>query len=350
MIKVLINTSPLTNGNAHRGVGQYTQLLTEQLEKNPELSIQRSGQASDAHFPADIVHYPFFDLFYPTLPLWRKAKTVVTIHDVIPLLYPKYYPAGKRGTVIFWRQKAALKTVSAVITDSQASAADIEKFLGISAHKITVAPLAANPLLAPAKPAQIAAARKRWNLPAKYLLYVGDINYNKNIPQLIKTLKFLPADISLVCVGKNFYPQEIPEWRWIEAQIALSDVGDRIKFITDLASDEVETLAALYTGATIYVQPSLYEGFGLPVLEAMTCHTPVVATKTSSLLEVVGEAGLLVEPTAEALTAGITQVLEYSAAKRQKVITTAAAWAKTFDWQKTAAITAKVYQSIIERS
>jgi len=347
MIKILIDTSPLSNGNSHRGVGQYTKLLITELEKISDLDVQRTDKIPPPIITPDIIHFPFFDLFFPTLPLWRKAKTVVTIHDVIPLLHPAEYPVGKRGTLSFWRQKTALKTVACVITDSAASAADIEKYLKVPAKKIQVIHLAANPALALVKPAQLKLTSEKFDLPDKYLLYVGDINYNKNLPQLIKALKFLPDDIQLVCVGKNFYPHDIPEWRWIETQIALSNVTTRVRFITNVLPADSVSLSAIYTGAIAYVQPSLSEGFGLPVLEAMICQTPVIAANTSALVEVVGEAGILVEPEAEDFAAAVTQVIGWSKAKRQTQLEKASKHAATFSWAKTAEATAKVYQQLV---
>lgn len=346
MIKVFLDTSPLKNANAHRGVGQYTKLLARELEELPDLTLLYPDKLTGTTVKPDVVHYPFFDLFFPTLPLWRSTKTVVTIHDAIPLLYPKYYQPGKRGTLALWRQKAALKTVSAVITDSQASAADITKYLKVPAQKITVIPLAANPELQPAKPKAQELARERWHLPEQFVLYVGDINYNKNIPQLIKMVKFLPESIHLVCVGKNFYPHDVPEWRWIEAQLALSDVTERVQFITDLKPEETEQLAALYSACELYVQPSLAEGFGLPVLEALQCGALVVANKTPALEEIGGEVVQFAGDTGEALAATVTEVLEFSGVKKKSLTSAGKAWAAQFSWPKVAEATAKVYQKL----
>lgn len=346
MIKVLLDTTPLKNGNAHRGVGQYTKLLATELEQQTDLTVLHPNKLTSVPVKPDVVHYPFFDLFFPTLPLWRGAQTVVTIHDVIPLLYPQYYQAGKRGTLALWRQKAALKTVTAVITDSQASATDISKYLSVPAAKITVIPLAANPELQPAKPKVQLEARERWHLPEQFVLYVGDINYNKNIPQLIKMVKFLPESLHLVCVGKNFYPHDIPEWRWIEAQLALSDVADRVHFITDLKSDETEALSALYSSCAVYVQPSLAEGFGLPVLEALQCGALVVANTTPALKEIGGTVVQFTSETGEALATTVTEVYGFSGVKKKALSTAGKAWASQFSWQKVAAATAKVYQKL----
>jgi glycosyltransferase involved in cell wall biosynthesis len=346
MIKLLLDTSPLKNANAHRGVGQYTKLLAAELEKLPDLTLLYPDKLTGAPIKPDIVHYPFFDLFFPTLPLWRNAKTIVTIHDTIPLLYPQYYQPGKRGTLALWRQKAALKTVSAVITDSAASAADITKYLKVPAQKITVVPLAANPELQPAKPKAQELARERWHLPEQFVLYVGDINYNKNIPQLIKMVKFLPESVHLVCVGKNFYPHDVPEWRWIEAQLALSDVVNRVQFITDVKPDETEMLAALYSTCEVYVQPSLAEGFGLPLLEALQCGALVVANKTPALEEIGSDIVNFVDHEGEALAAGVIEMLELSGVKKKTLSTAGKAWAEKFSWEQVAAATAKVYQNV----
>lgn len=349
MLKLFLDTSPLKNGNAHRGVGQYTKLLAAELEKLEDLSVFYPDKPTGTVITPDVIHYPFFDLFFPTLPLWRKAKTVVTIHDTIPLLYPKYYAPGKRGTLALWRQKAALKTISAVITDSQASAADITQYLKVPAEKITVVPLAANPDLQPAKPKTQEEVRTRWHLPEKFLLYVGDINYNKNIPQLIKMLKFLPPEIHLVCVGKNFYAHDVPEWRWIEAQIALSDVSNRVQFITDLKPDEPELLSALYSACEVYVQPSLAEGFGLPVLEALQCGAIVIANRTPALEEIGGEVVQFSGSEAEKLAETVTEVLSWTGVRKKASITTGKAWAAQFSWSKAAAATMQVYQKVFHQ-
>lgn len=346
MPTILIDTSPLTGGHAIRGIGTYTRLLVDELKKLPDMTIQLSGDGVPTAKP-EIIHYPFFDFFKASLPIIRRTKTVVTIHDVIPLLFPDYYPVGKRGSLALMRQKFVLKMVDAIITDSSVSKKDIIRHLGIAEQKISVVALAGNPALQPATQSVLKSVRKRFGLAKNYLLYVGDINYNKNIPQLIKALKLLPETTQLVLVGKNFYPHDIPEWRWIEAQIALSDVTKQVLMLTDIASDDTGTLSALYTGALCYVQPSLYEGFGLPILEAMQCNTVVVASNRASLPEVSGGIAQLCEPTAEAFAATITELQGWSITKREQVLREQRSWLKHFSWQATAQQTASVYQRVL---
>lgn len=346
-LKVVIDTTPLGNANAVRGVGMYTRLLVESLKKF-DVDVLSTTEAEEQKIKPDLVHYPFYDLFFSTLPLVHKNKVVVTVHDVIPLIFPEYYKPGTRGMIKYFKQKVALQRVDGVITDSEASKKDIVNYLGVVQEKVHVVPLAANPYLVAQDERSIRRVRRDYKLPLSYILYVGDINYNKNIPQLIKALKFLPRNVKLVCVGKSFYPHEIPEWQWIETQMALSDVADRVKFLTNVNTDDLNDLAAIYAGAIAYVQPSLYEGFGLPVLEAMQCKTPVVCAKNSSLIEVGGGEVVFVNPEAEEIAKGVEQIMSWSKTKREDKIRSAYKWSQTYSWEKVANETAKVYQLIIK--
>lgn len=344
MIKVLFPNSANSSLHAVRGVGRYTQQLAVALQAGGAVQLIT---AKDKLHP-DIIHYPFFDLFFPTLSIHFLAKTVVTIHDVIPLVFPDHYPVGKRGKLNFVRQKLALKFASAVITDSKHSKIDLETYLGLKEQQIGVIPLAPAGQFEPQSDKKIESVRRQFGLPHQYILYVGDINYNKNLPQLIKSLKYLPWNIQLVCVGKSFYPHNIPEWQVIANQIALSNVEKRVKFITNLQVDQFEELSAIYTGAICYVQPSIYEGFGLPVLEAMACKSPVVCAQISSLIEVTGgEYAFYAQPTAEGIAEAVMRVLDLSQTARKNWLQAAYAWSQTFTWAKTAEQTLAVYQKIL---
>jgi len=188
---------------------------------------------------------------------------------------------------------------------------------------------------------------KKYQLPNQYVLYVGDINYNKNLPTLITALRELPKEISLVLVGKNTKPQDIPEWRAIEEAIDANDLKDRVLRVTDIKENAGETLAAIYQAATVYVQPSLYEGFGLPVLEAMQYRTPVVAADTSSLKEITKNYGVLVTPSSQGIADGVRSVLNTPKVQLDVQIQRASQWAGSFTWQKTAQKTIAVYKKIL---
>lgn len=354
-MKIFLNKIDMQGGHEGRGIGVYTRLLERELSALENVELVESAEA------ADLIHYPTFDLFFPTLPFRGRKPKVVTIHDVIPLEFKNHYPVGVKGMINHWRQSLSLARVKKVITDSTYSAEMIEQHLGVKRDKIAVVGLASSlePSLVESILAQpdleerIAGLRAKYQLPARYLLYVGDINYNKNLPALIEALSSLPKDLGLAMVGKNIKPQAIPEWRAIEqalSKLAGDDAASRVVMINDLPGSEAANLVRLYHGAAAYVQPSLSEGFGLPVLEAMACQTPVVATRAGSLPEVVGDFGLLANPTPTGLSQAINHLLLLPDYQRQRLVEAAADWAATFSWQETARQTAAVYQEVLGQS
>lgn len=346
MIKVLIDTSPLASASAIRGIGVYTRFLVEYLEKSNLVEVQRSTtQKND--FKPDIIHYPFFDFFFATLPIFRKAKTIVTLHDCIPLRFLEYNKPGIRGLLNLIRQSLLLRSVQGIITDSQSSKADIQHFLKIKDEKIYPIYLAANPEVKGVTPALQNSIRKKYSLPKTYLLYVGDINYNKNLPSLIKSLIHLPWNIKLVLVGKNFIQSNIKEWKWIEAQIAASQVQNRVVFVNDIQSEASDDLAAIYAGALAYVQPSFFEGFGLPVLEAMQCLTPVIAANNSSLTEISKGAAILIKPTADEIAKAVETIMSWQEIEKTRILEAAFRHSQKFTWEKVAADTIQVYKNIL---
>ncbi len=344
---VIIDTTPLGTASAGRGIGMYTRMLSEALEKLDECSVLHSSTEISPTLPT-VQHYPFFDLYFPTLPFLHRWPSVVTIHDVIPLKFPDQYAAGKKGALNFIRQKAALSRVDAIITDSYASKVDIVELLGVPAKKVSVIYLAGNAHMQPVEKSMLKQVKIKYQLPDQYICYVGDINFNKNIPALIKALRYLPEHISLVCVGSAFTPAQIPEWKAIESQVALTDVANRILFLNSIGRDEVTALSAIVQQALCYVQPSLYEGFGLPVLEAQQCGTPVVVAKNSSLAEVGGSDVVYSTETSESLAAGVLTVLNWSAAAREKHTRAGKLWARRFTWDRVAQQTLEVYKTVLK--
>lgn len=345
MITVKLDTTPLSTGHASRGIGGYTRFLQQALLDSNAVQLA----TAELNNTPDIIHYPFFDLFFASLPLFARKPRVVTIHDVIPLEFPENYKPGKRGTLNFFRQKLALSTVAAIITDSHYSKHEITRRLGVYPGKVFVVPLAPNPSLSPVGKSEVTHLRAQYGLPEEYLLYVGDINYNKNVPQLIKALKYLDDSVHLVLLGKNFIPQEIPEWGWIESQIALSNVAERVHFISDIPSDRPDLLSSFYSGAVAYVQPSLSEGFGLPVLEAMRCRCPVISSNRGSLPEVGDASVLYAEPTAESLAEQVSLLLTWTVRERKKRVVAAEEWQTSFSWRKTAEETIKIYEHVLQK-
>jgi glycosyltransferase involved in cell wall biosynthesis len=356
-MKISIDTSPLKSGHQFRGIGIYTKRLIEALKKvdkkNEYLFINH--QSSIISHQIDLVHYPYFDLFFLTLPLKKPWPTVVTIHDVIPLVFPKKYPKGIKGWIKFQVQKFSLKSAQAVITDSENSKKDIVRYLGYPKDKIYVIPLAPGEefkkLVINHPPAGEAGwslvIKQKYQLPDAFVLYVGDVNWNKNVPGLIRAFKKIKkSGFQLVLIGKAFEDESLSETKKIIRLIEQLNLSNRTKILGFVPDED---LVAIYNLATCYCQPSFYEGFCLPVLEAMACGTPVVCGKTSSLPEVVGEAGVFVNPEDDNdIAKGLKKVLENKAIYnrlRKKGFKRV----KQYSWPKTARETINVYQKVLAR-
>lgn len=344
-MNILIETSPLKNQNAIRGVGRYTLELVAALRA---LGSEHSFYTSeDKPKKIDIVHYPYFDLFFSTLPLVKKRKTIVTIHDVTPLVFARHYPAGVKGTLRYIHQRIALKSISHIITDSHCSKRDIIDHLKIRTDKITPIPLAASSEFVKKSQSAIEDIRKKYNVPKNYVLYVGDINYNKNLPFLISVVAKIP-DITLVLVGKSVKNTTIQEGKVIAQAIEKAGSGKYVRLLDDVGS--VQDLACLYSGARVYIQPSLYEGFGLPVIEAMRCKTPVVSSCGGSLAEVVGDAGIQFYPRdAKGCEDAIRKVLRMSDDERNRMVRKAYEYSEQFSWERTASETLSVYEHVYKK-
>ena len=344
MIKVLFDTSPLKNLHMFRGVGTYTDFLYQYLQQEKEITVL---DANTTEKP-DIVHYPYFDFFSHTLPFWKKTKTVITIHDVIPLIYPDQYPPGVRGTLKFWQQFVSLRSVSQIITDSECSKRDIIKYLNIPEKKVQTVLLAGNPNIQHQKGEVLSQVKKKYGLPELYFMYVGDINYNKNLPNLIKAFTAVPEEFSLVLVGRTLLNKEISEGVALHNAIQETGLQQRVKLLTTVPKEPVADMAAIFSGAFAYVQPSFYEGFGLPVLDAMQCEILVLSSNASSLPEVAGDGALYFDPTNPENIANILkQAINMEYSERLEYIARANANLKKFSWQKTARETVEVYKKVM---
>lgn len=351
MRKVAIDRGPLTSGHAVRGVGAYTRELIKALERESkgvkELQIKAVNFSKEDLSKYDLVHYPSFHPFFLTLPLGKKTKTVVTIHDLIPLIYPKYYPPGIKGRFKFLVQKVLVKRVDGVIAVSKTSKKDIVRFLGVPQEKIHVVYEAPRKIFKKLETGDWKLEiKKQYGLPNRFVLYVGDVNYNKNILGLAKACKM--AKTSLVIVGEQAanekvdlsHPENLPFAEFLEKYGKDPEVL-RLGFVSD------EDLVAIYNSATVYCQPSFYEGFGLPVLEAMACGTPVVAAKTQALVEIADKTALFADPKKpEDMAEKILELLENSELRAQ-LIRKGGKRVKEFSWDKTAKETAQLYRKVL---
>lgn len=288
-MKVAIDTGPLASGHSVRGIGVNTRELLAAFKSVPhdDIQIEAVDFVTMGLSKFDVVHYQYFRPFFTDLPFKKPAKKVIlTIHDLIPLIYPKHYPPGIWGKLKFTLNRYLIKkNVDVIVTITETSKKDICRFLGVRPKKVNVIYLAPRSIFKKMEngkwKVEIA---KRYNLPKRFALYVGDVNYNKNIPVLIEACKI--AKIPLVIAGKQ--AKEIENQNFDHAELKHLKNLDwanviRLGFVPD------NDLVAIYNLAAVYIQPSLYEGFGLPVLEAVACGTPIVATKTQALVEILGD-------------------------------------------------------------
>ena len=334
MARIALDVTPLQSGHRYRGIGQYTKQLLDAL-RQWEPGHQYKEFTQGQKLPdCDLVHYPYFDLFFQTLPLVKAKPTIVTIHDIIPLLYPEQYPPGIRGMIKFWIQRFSLTGVSAVITDSVASKNDIAKYLRVPADKIYPIHLAPSAnFRAIDDQIYLRTVARKYNLPDQFLLYVGDVSYHKNLSRLLEVVKVV--ELPLVMVGKSMTDASLPQTQALLAKMSKLDLEQSVKRLPFLPEDD---LVAVYNLATVTVLPSLAEGFGLSILEAMACGCPVVTSNRSSMAEIAGDAAILVDPeNVDSIAQGIKAVTRGNQAKE---------WVKHFTWEKTAQETAKVYEKV----
>lgn len=342
-MKVLITQKKLHPLSSTRGIGVYAKELTRSLQKKypQDKFLATSDSTPLAGF--DLIHYPFFDPFFLTLRLHRNIPTIITIHDLIPLKFASHFEIGIRGKLKWLIQRRLAKRVNHIITDSQSSKEDIVKILRVDQSKVSIIPLGPNQSgQAPARLANKIA--QVYKLPPKYLLYVGDISWNKNIVGLIRAFDLLPQrDLSLVLVGKAFASSpNIREFKEIRRAI---DKSVRAKQIMILGYVPSHHLPVIYSHATLYVQPSWYEGFGLPILEAMKFGCPVATSSRGSLPEIGGDAVAYFDPKKDIVEV-ITSLLS-SPQKLRDLSARAVKQAKNFSWEKTAEMTYQVYKQVI---
>ncbi len=349
-MNVAIDVSPLKTGHflQHRvrGTGFYIEHLRKSLIKgfkNDTFFFFTKGEPIPNE--ADVVHHPYFEPFFLTLPLIKKHKTVVTVHDLTPLVFAKEFPSGIKGMIKWQLQKKILQNTDAVITDSDCSKRDIEKFVGISPDKIHRIYLAADSHFKPLKNNQYEGIFEKFSLPKKFVLYVGDATWNKNLPKLLEAIKIVK--VPLVMVGKTLMEEKIDiNNPWNKDLVEVQKIASENKDIRRLGFVEANDLVALYNAATLLVMPSIYEGFGLPVLEAMQSGCPVVTTKGGSLSEIAGESALYVNAgDINDIATGISRVFqdkELQVDLRKRGLQQA----KKFSWEKTAKETMEVYEAL----
>jgi glycosyltransferase involved in cell wall biosynthesis len=314
------------------------------LEPSPNYSLREQ-----VHVPwvvrrerPDVYHAPHY-----ILPIAVPSRSVVTIHDCIHLMFPQYLPnraAYAYARAAMW---SAVRRSDRILTVSEASKRDIQHFFDVRPGKIVVVPNAIDEQFSvtPSEE-QVARVRERYQLDHRFVLYVGNIKPHKNLVRLIEAFSALRTgeleDVKLLIIG-----DEISKLPALRRAVHHHKLHKHVRFLGYLSD---ETLGILYRLAAVFVFPSLYEGFGLPPLEAMACGTPVVTSNLSSLPEVTGGAAELVDPyDVNSIVNGMRRVLNdpaLAAEMRRRGL----ARARDFSWEQSVRKTREVYEAVGTRS
>jgi len=278
-------------------------------------------------------------------PMRRRLPTVLTIHDLNVLRFPHFFRRWSRyyGRIVLPR---AARAADAIIAVSHATKADVVERLSIPEDRVVVVPNGVDPAFAPLAAESPAArdVRHRHPLPRNFVLTVGFVEPRKNLPRLLEAIHRLrqraeTADVTLVHAGPDGWLAN-----GVTETIRRLDLSQAVRFLGHVPRHD---LVALYGVARLCAYPSLYEGFGLPVAEAMACGCPVVTSNVSALPEVAGGAAVLVDPgSVEEIAAGIA-ALWTDENRRRTLAARGLARARSFTWERTARATAAVYEAVL---
>lgn len=303
------------------------------------LAQQWSIPAQLRRLDAALYHSPYY-----LMPYRPGTRAVLTVYDLIPLRFPEH--STLRARLLFrGLTRLALSTARHVIAITETARRDFIAEFGLPPERITAIPLAPSPLFEPQPAAVIAAVREKYALPPRFVLYAGSNKPHKNLVGLVSAWTAPAslaeaADADLVIAGP---------WdeRYGEARQLADAAGDAsIRWLGRVPDAD---LAALYAAATVFVFPSLFEGFGLPVIEAMACGTPVICSNATALPEVAGDAAVLFDPGAPDAGATLRAALERvlgDAKLRQQLRERGLERAARFSWTETARQTLHLYRTI----
>jgi glycosyltransferase involved in cell wall biosynthesis len=333
-----------------------------QLERYPNLKFHRvktpfANQASNLAkvwfeqitFPRacwtlgiDLAHVPYFGS-----PLAPSVPTIVTIHDLIPMILPEYR-GGFLVRLYTSLVAAAASQAKIILADSEASRRDIVRKLGLPVEQVRVVYLAPAPNFQPAETwQQLVEIKKKYNLPENFVLYLGGYDVRKNVSALLHAYTWVSATLGdqypLVLAGRmpktdtTFFPDPLR----IARELGIADSVVTPGWIAE------EDRPLLYAAATVFVYPSRYEGFGLPVLEAMACGVPVVTTNAASIPELAGPAAFQLDPNDTKHMAAPIIRLCTEEESRDAMIERGFAQVEKFSWAKTAEETLRAYREVV---
>jgi alpha-1,3-rhamnosyl/mannosyltransferase len=281
-----------------------------------------------------------FSLYHETAFTPAKLTDIPTVFSVYDLSLRRYRHTHPRERVWMFEYfvKTRLKYARHMLTISEFIRQEIMDEFKVSASRVSSVPLAPDPLFAPASPGTVAQVRHRYGLPEEYLVFVSSLEPRKNIDLLIEALAAARMDIPLVLVGWHGWGEKA----WLE-KIHKGSLKNRILFTGHVPDPD---LPAMYTGAAALVYPSLYEGFGLPILEAMACGCPVICSNVASMPEAAGDAALYIDPRDRDSLVHAIDTLVPDTCARQALKTAGLARAAHFTWEKTASKTMGIFRQV----
>lgn len=320
-------------GVDHRTLSRHAAGALRRLTYD-QVGIRREARQWDAdlvHFPANIG------------PVAKMRNAVLTIHDLSFYHDPSWFKASR---AIYYRTAVGQSAHSAtrIVADSRTTADDVHTYLGIPTGRIDVAPLGVDAHFARADDGAIARVIERYKLPAPFFLFVGTVEPRKNVARLVRAWDKVARDLDhgLVIAGRDGWKTGA-----VDAEIGGVSQPERLRRIGYI---EYKDLPALYSAAAAFVWPSLWEGFGLPPLEAMACGCPVVTSNVSSLPEVCADAALLIDPQNEAALVQALLRIVRDEKLRANLVDAGRARAAQYTWDRTADATAASYRAALATS
>ena len=293
----------------------------------------------------DLLHLTsFFEVYYLTMP--QNIKTIVTLHDLIPMLFPKWCFDNELAKKWYISRLEKIKKCSKIITISNSAKEDIIKILRVPEDQVVVVYGGLDSRFKVISKENIEKVLKKYKIQGRYLLSVGAPSRHKNMPRVFSAFKDYilqsgDSSLKLVVVCK-LLPFEEEVWNKEKLKLGIKDNVVFTNFVSD------QEMPAIYSGAEALLFPSLYEGFGLPILEAMACGIPVITSNVSSMPEVAGAAAVYVNPeSTEEITKAIREVIE-NKKLRGVLVKKGMEQAKKFTWEEAARKTLRVYKSVLE--
>ena len=286
-----------------------------------------------------------FDIFHGTnyeVPLWNRQRNVLSIHDLSLLLHPEYHESRviRRAR---YRLPVMIRSAATLVADSENIKQEILEHLKLKPARVVVVPLAARDIFHPVERPSTIPILERLGVNQDFVLTVGTMEPRKNLLTLAHALdqihRTTSVQLQLVIAGKEGWLME-KFWEFLET----SGIGERVRLV-GYTSDE--DLRALYSSCRLFVYPSLYEGFGLPPLEAMACGAPVITSRIPAIVETVGDAAVLIDPhSVEELATSIVQVWN-DLNLRERLAEAGKKQAASFTWKRTANLTLGVYHQVL---